>query len=193
MQLRLASHFGLGIATAALAAAIVALRRRAVLRKRIACSPAPRRDLRGYGPQPPAARWPRGAKIAVNFAINLEEGSEPNMPDGDAASTAALCECPSDAPVGVRDLAAESMFEYGSRVGFWRIMKLFDALGTCVAVETEEMMKKMMPVTCLMGQFYAQQRATHQWLVRQGVDGEQAPTELLGVGCEDEVWFRIGG
>ena len=55
-----------------------------------------------------------------------------------------------------------------------RIMKLFDALGTCVAVETEEMMKKMMPVTCLMGQFYAQQRATHQWLVRQGVDGEQA-------------------
>lgn len=54
------------------------------------------------------------------------------------------------------------------------ITKLFDALGTCVAVETEEMMKKMMPVSCLMGQFYAQQRATQQWLQKQGVEAEQA-------------------
>eukprot|EP00928_Gymnodinium_smaydae_P097263 TRINITY_DN8764_c1_g7_i1.p2 TRINITY_DN8764_c1_g7~~TRINITY_DN8764_c1_g7_i1.p2 ORF type:complete len:299 (+),score=75.41 TRINITY_DN8764_c1_g7_i1:104-898(+) len=54
------------------------------------------------------------------------------------------------------------------------VAKLFDALGTCVAVDTEETMKKMIPVTCLMGQFYAQQRAAHQWLLRQGVGTEEA-------------------
>ena len=54
------------------------------------------------------------------------------------------------------------------------LTKLFDALGTCVAVPTEAMMKKMMPVSCLMGQFYAQQRATQQWLQKAGVDADQA-------------------
>lgn len=67
--------------------------------------------------------------MAINFAINIEEGSEPSMPDGDVASTAALCECPSDAPDGVRDLAAESMFEFGSRVGVWRVLRAFQSRG----------------------------------------------------------------
>ena len=89
----------------------------------------PNRDLHGYGPHPPVFTWPNGALVAVNFAINLEEGSEPSMADGDGASTAALCECPSDAPAGVRDLAAESMFEYGSRVGVWRVLRAFASRG----------------------------------------------------------------
>jgi allantoinase len=113
------------VAAAAVAAAAYACLRR----RRARPTPGPRRDLRGYGLNPPAARWPGGAKLAINFAINIEEGSEPNMPDGDAASTAALCECPSDAPPGVRDLAAESMFEYGARVGAFRVMRAFESRG----------------------------------------------------------------
>lgn len=84
------------------------------------------RDFEGYGSHPPRAEWPGGAALAVNFAINIEESAEPSIPDGDAASTGALCECPSEAPTGVRDLAAESMFEYGSRIGIWRILRAFE-------------------------------------------------------------------
>jgi allantoinase len=87
------------------------------------------RNFVGYGAQPPDPRWPNGARIAVNFVINFEEGSEPSMPDGDSATEAGLIECPSDATPGTRDLASESMFEYGSRVGFWRVLREFEGRG----------------------------------------------------------------
>ena len=85
------------------------------------------RDLVGYGANPPYADWPGGAKLALNFVINFEEGSEPSIPDGDGVSTSGLTDGPAvSLGAGERDLAAESMFEYGSRVGFWRLMRLFD-------------------------------------------------------------------
>ncbi len=84
------------------------------------------RDFVGYGPNPPHPQWPDGARVALNFVLNYEEGSEYSMMDKDGVSDAALTEIPSAAvPRGERDLAAESMFEYGSRVGFWRLMRLF--------------------------------------------------------------------
>jgi len=84
------------------------------------------RDFVGYGPNPPDPQWPGGARIALNFAMNYEEGSEYSLMDGDGFSDAGLTELPGSAvPRGGRDLAAESMFEYGSRVGFWRLMRLF--------------------------------------------------------------------
>lgn len=88
-------------------------------------SPYPR-DMVGYGPNPPDPRWPKGARLALNFVLNFEEGSEPSFPDGDGFTEASLTEA---GPQGLttRDLAAESMFEYGSRVGFWRIHRLFQA------------------------------------------------------------------
>jgi putative urate catabolism protein len=84
------------------------------------------RDLVGYGPNPPDPKWPGGARLAVNFVLNYEEGSEYSIGDGDGRSEVSLTEMPAS-PVlaGERDLAAESMFEYGSRVGFWRIMRVF--------------------------------------------------------------------
>ena len=84
------------------------------------------RDLIGYGPNPPDPKWPNGARLAVNFVINYEEGSEPSVQDGEGYSEAGLTE--SDARqqgAKGRDLAAETMFEYGSRVGFWRLTRLF--------------------------------------------------------------------
>lgn len=85
----------------------------------------PIRDFAGYGPTPPDPKWPGGAKLALNFVINIEEGSEPSIDDGDPATEAALTEGASGNFPG-RDLAAESMFEYGSRVGYWRIIRLFE-------------------------------------------------------------------
>lgn len=84
------------------------------------------RDFVGYGANPPDPRWPNGARLAINFVMNYEEGSEPSIADGETYSETGLTEAHGLAvsPHG-RDLAAESMFEYGSRVGFWRLMRLF--------------------------------------------------------------------
>lgn len=83
------------------------------------------RDFIGYGSAPPHPRWPDDARIAVNLVMNYEEGSELSILDGDAYSESGLTEIPfGDQGVRGRDLAAESMFEYGSRVGFWRVMRL---------------------------------------------------------------------
>ncbi len=84
------------------------------------------RDLIGYGAHPPDPKWPGGARLALNFVLNYEEGSEPSVPDGDPASEWGLTENGMLNPgVTGRDLAAEGMFAYGSRVAFWRIMRLF--------------------------------------------------------------------
>src|SRR5215475_15895879 len=84
------------------------------------------RDLVGYGGRPPHPHWPAEARIAVNFVVNYEEGSEYNVPDGDGFSEATLTESGStNYGVKGRDLAAEGLFEYGSRVGFWRVLRLF--------------------------------------------------------------------
>jgi len=88
------------------------------------------RDLTGYGAAPPHPQWPDGARLALNFVLNYEEGSEYSLADGDGFSEASLTEMPaSPVPHGERDLAAESMFEYGSRVGFWRLLRLFEERG----------------------------------------------------------------
>lgn len=83
------------------------------------------RDLAGYGRRPPNPAWPGGARIAVNFVLNYEEGSEYSVPDGDGFSETSLSEAASQVPHGTRDLTVESVYEYGSRVGFWRLMRLF--------------------------------------------------------------------
>ena len=85
------------------------------------------RDLIGYGPNPPQADWPDGAKIAVQFVINYEEGGENCILHGDEASEAFLSEIVgAEAWVGERHLSMESIYEYGSRVGIWRLLKLFE-------------------------------------------------------------------
>ena len=89
-------------------------------------STASSRDLIGYAGKPPHPKWPGDARLAVNFVINYEEGSEYNAQD-DGFSEATLTESGGrDYGVKGRDLAAEGMFEYGSRVGFWRVKRLFD-------------------------------------------------------------------
>jgi putative urate catabolism protein len=84
------------------------------------------RDLIGYGRTPPDPRWPNGAKIAVQFVLNYEEGGENNILHGDAASEAFLSEIVgAQALHGVRHMNMESIYEYGSRAGFWRLHRMF--------------------------------------------------------------------
>ena len=84
------------------------------------------RDLVGYGEHPPDPQWPGGARLAVQIVMNYEEGSEYSIPDGDETSEMYLTEVPG-ATVGPhkRDLIVESVYEYGSRAGFWRLMRIF--------------------------------------------------------------------
>ncbi|MEO6912521.1 MAG: allantoinase PuuE [Candidatus Baltobacteraceae bacterium] len=85
-----------------------------------------RRDLVGYADRPPDPKWPAAARIAVQFVLNYEEGSEYSIPDGDGVSETYLTEVPGAAlGPGKRDLIVESIYEYGSRVGFWRLMRIF--------------------------------------------------------------------
>lgn len=88
--------------------------------------PAYPRDLIGYGQAPPHPRWPNDARLALQFVINYEEGGENCVLHGDPASEAFLSEIIGAEPLlGVRNLNMESMYEYGSRAGFWRLHRLF--------------------------------------------------------------------
>ncbi|HMA13405.1 MAG: allantoinase PuuE [Bacteroidota bacterium] len=93
------------------------------------------RDLVGYGETPPDADWPGGARIAVQFVINYEEGGENSILHGDAASEAFLSEIVGAQPwPGQRHMNMESIYEYGSRAGFWRLHRLFTAAGIPITV-----------------------------------------------------------
>ncbi len=88
------------------------------------------RNMLGYGEHPPHPDWPGGASIAVQFVVNYEEGGENNILHGDKASEAFLSEITGAAPWdGMRHWNMESIYEYGSRAGFWRIRRLLDSTG----------------------------------------------------------------
>ena len=83
------------------------------------------RDLVGYGAQPPQAQWPGGARVALQFVLNYEEGGENSVLHGDAGSEAFLSEIIGAASFPARHMSMESIYEYGSRVGVWRILDMF--------------------------------------------------------------------
>ena len=93
------------------------------------------RDLVGYGAHPPDPAWPGGARIALQIVLNYEEGSEYSILDGDAGPETAGDDIAGIqfAP-GTRNLALETTFEYGSRVGFWRLMRIFRKYAVPVTV-----------------------------------------------------------
>ena len=93
------------------------------------------RDLVGYGPNPPQADWPGGARIAIQLVLNYEEGAENSVLHGDPASETFLSDMINPAPVtGARHMSMEQIYEYGSRVGVWRLLRLFDRYGVPVTV-----------------------------------------------------------
>ncbi|MFI7668603.1 allantoinase PuuE [Nocardia sp. NPDC049526] len=84
------------------------------------------RDFVGYGATPPDPQWPGGAKIAVQFVLNYEEGAEHNVLDGDPHSETFLSEMTPAQAFPNRHMSMESLYEYGSRAGLWRVLRAFD-------------------------------------------------------------------
>ena len=92
------------------------------------------RDYIGYGAHPPDPQWPGGARIAVNINLNFEGGGERSVMDGDGVSEGALNDIGFPSLPGVRSPMVESVFEYGSRVGGWRLLRLFRKFGIKVCL-----------------------------------------------------------
>jgi allantoinase len=92
------------------------------------------RDLVGYGPNPPHPHWPGEARIAVSFVLNVEEGGENNVLHGDPASETFLSEIVAAQPFADRHLSMESLYEYGTRAGVWRVLRLFAEQGLPLTV-----------------------------------------------------------
>ena len=93
------------------------------------------RDMIGYGGKPPHAKWPDGARVAVQIVINYEEGGENSILHGDPASEAFLSEIVGATPwPNQRHMNMESIYEYGARAGFWRLHRIFCERGLPVTV-----------------------------------------------------------
>ena len=93
------------------------------------------RDLIGYGQHPPDPKWPDGARLAVNFVLNYEEGAENTILNGDEHSEIFIHEVPAAAPlVGRRNVNTESSYDYGARAGVWRILRIFENAGVPLTV-----------------------------------------------------------
>jgi allantoinase len=89
-------------------------------------SPHYPRDLVGYGRNPPHPQWPGDARIAVQFVLNYEEGAENSVLDGDPGSEVFLSEIVNAQPFPMRHMSMESLYEYGSRAGVWRVLRAFE-------------------------------------------------------------------
>ncbi|WP_309066127.1 allantoinase PuuE [Microbacterium sp.] len=122
------------------------------------------RDLVGYGRHAPDPRWPGGARIAVNFVVNYEEGGESSILHGDAVSEGFLGELPDSPPLaGRRDLGQESVYEYGSRAGFWRLHRLFTQRGVPVTVFAVGMALARNPAAARAMDRAGWEIASHAW------------------------------
>ena len=151
------------------------------------------RDLRGYGARPPAANWPGGARIAVQFVLNYEEGGENCVLHGDAASEAFLSEIVGAQPVeGQRHMNMESLYEYGSRAGFWRLHRLFTRASVPVTVFGVAMALERNPEAVTAMQAAGWEIATHgyRWIDYQHVDED---TERRHLRQAIEIHERVTG
>jgi peptidoglycan/xylan/chitin deacetylase (PgdA/CDA1 family) len=122
------------------------------------------RDLIGYGAAPQHPRWPGDARIAVQFVVNYEEGGENCVLHGDAASETFLSDIANPPAIqGGRNMNIESMYEYGSRAGFWRLLRLFETHGfpfTCFGVGMA-LLRNPAAVAAMLGGGH--EIATHGW------------------------------
>jgi putative urate catabolism protein len=144
------------------------------------------RDMVGYGRTPPDPKWPGGARLAVQFVINYEEGGENSILHGDAASEAFLSEIVGAQPLaGVRHMNMESIYEYGSRAGFWRLHRLFAERAIPVTVFGVAMALARNPAAVAAMQEAGWEIASHgyRWIDYQWMD-EAAEREHLAKALE---------
>ena len=147
--------------------------------------PAYPRDLVGYGRNPPHANWPGQARVAVQFVLNYEEGGENCVLHGDAGSEQFLSELFNPASYPDRHLSMEGIYEYGSRVGGWRILREFERRGLPLTVFGVSMALQRHPELTAAFRELGHEIACHgwRWIHYQGLD-EATEREHMRIGME---------
>ena len=130
------------------------------------------RDLVGYGRNPPHARWPGGARVALQFVLNYEEGGENCVLHGDPASETFLSEIIGAQAFPMRHMSMESLYEYGSRAGLWRALRLFEERGLPLTVFAVAMALRRHPEAASAFRELGHEIACHglRWISYQNVD-----------------------
>jgi len=130
------------------------------------------RDLAGYGRNPPHPQWPGQARVALQFVLNYEEGGENNVLHGDAASETFLSEIIGAQAFPMRHMSMESLYEYGSRAGLWRLLRLFEARQLPLTVFGVSMALKRNPDAVAAFRELGHEIACHglRWISYQNVD-----------------------
>ena len=143
------------------------------------------RDLAGYGRTPPHPQWPGNARVAVQFVLNYEEGGENSVLHGDAGSEQFLSEMSNPPPFADRHLSMESIYEYGSRVGVWRILREFETRGLPLTVFGVAMALQRHPEVTAAFVELGHEIACHgwRWISYQGVD-EATEREHMRLGMQ---------
>lgn len=130
------------------------------------------RDLIGYGRTPPHPRWPGQARVALQFVLNYEEGGENNVLHGDPASETFLSEIIGAAAFPMRHMSMESLYEYGSRAGLWRLLRMFEERKLPLTVFGVAMALKRNPEAVAAFRQLGHEIACHglKWISYQNVD-----------------------
>jgi putative urate catabolism protein len=141
------------------------------------------RDLRGHGRNPPHAQWPGNARVALQFVLNYEEGGENSVLHGDAGSEQFLSEMFNPASYPARHLSMEGIYEYGSRVGVWRLLREFERRGLPLTVFGVSMALQRCPEVTAAFVELGHEIACHgwRWIHYQNVD-EATEREHLHTG-----------
>ena len=146
--------------------------------------PAPTRyprDLTGYGARPPHAQWPGSARVALQFVLNVEEGAERSVLHGDAGSEQFLSEMANPPSYDARHLSMESVYEYGSRAGVWRLLREFEQRNLPLTVFGVSMALQRCPELTAALRASAHEIACHgwRWISYQEVDEATEREHLL--------------
>ena len=130
------------------------------------------RDLIGYGRNPPHAQWPDGARLALQFVLNYEEGAENCVLHGDAGSETFLSEIIGAQAFPMRHMSMESLYEYGSRAGLWRVLRLFEQRKLPLTVFGVAMALQRNPEAVAAFQSLGHEIACHglRWISYQQID-----------------------
>lgn len=130
------------------------------------------RDLTGYGRNPPHAQWPNGARLALQFVLNYEEGAENCVLHGDPASETFLSEIIGAQAFAMRHMSMESLYEYGSRAGLWRVLRLFEDRELPLTVFGVALALQRNPEAVATFQSFGHEIACHglRWISYQTID-----------------------
>lgn len=138
------------------------------------------RDLIGYGRNPPHPQWPNGARIAIQFVLNHEEGAENNVLDGDPGSETFLSEIIGAQAFPMRHMSMESIYEYGARAGLWRVLRTFEQRGLPLTIFAVAMALQRHPEAVAAFKELGHEIACHglRWISYQQVEEETERAHL---------------